>query len=127
MFNKFLKLLKKDKEDNKDKIKGLGKGLRPSPRDDRDLALSGTIPEIKRYPKEKPCPFDLRIHNQGVNPSCVGHSTSTIKEGMERKERVKIDFDGEWLYKECKKIDDFDGDGTYLRTALKVLKNKGVK
>lgn len=118
MFNFFKK---------KTDVTNFGKGLFPSPQDNNDYALSSQMPQVKRIPPEKPFPFDLYVHDQGNNPSCVGHSTSTVKEGMERKERVTKIFDGEWLYDECKKIDDYDGDGTYLRVALKVLKNKGLK
>ena len=89
MFN-FIKNFFKD---NSEEVKKAGKGLHPSPRDDRDLALSSNIPDIKRYPKEKPCPFDLRIHNQGVNPSCVGHASSAVKEGMETILKYADSFD----------------------------------
>ena len=80
------------KDDNLDNIKVTGKGLKPSPRDDRDVALSNQMPLIKRYPKEKPCPFDLRVHNQGFSPSCVGHATSALKESEELKERNEVSF-----------------------------------
>lgn len=120
MFNWF-------KKDNTEEVSKAGKGLKPSPLDKRDRVLSSQMPPIKRIPPKKPIPFDLFMHDQGLNPSCVGHSSSTIKEGNELKEKTHRVFDGEWLYKECKKIDGFDGAGTYLRTALKVLKNKGVK
>ncbi len=109
-------------------IKLVGKGLKPSPSDFRDYVLSSHIPQVKRYPKEKPCPFDLKINNQWFSPSCVGHSCSTIKEGSERLERVHKEFDGEWIYLEAKKIDGIpDFSGTYLRTGLKVLKDVGAK
>ena len=39
-------------------------GLIPSPIDTRDLLSSQFIPEIKRYPREYPEPFDLPILDQ---------------------------------------------------------------
>lgn len=103
-------------------------GLIPSPKDNRDYALSNYIPSVKRYPKEKPLPFDLFIHNQMIMPSCVGMTCATVKEGNERMERVHRVFDGNWLYHECKKIDGIPNTkGTYLRTGLKILKDLGAK
>lgn len=105
---------------------GTTNDLLPSPTDNRDHALSSYMPSVKRYPKEKPCPFDLKVHNQLFSPSCVGWSCSAIKEGNERLEKEKIIFDGEWIYDECKKIDGYDGPGTYFRTGLSVLKDTGA-
>lgn len=103
-------------------------GLLPSPPDDRDYLLSGVMPDIKRYPEEMPRAFDLTITNQGSSPSCVGHSGATIKQYLELRERNAVEPDGEWLYKECKKIDGMpDVKGTYFRAVLKVLRDTGCK
>ena len=109
------------------KEKTLYTGLIPSPRDDRDYILSSSMPTVKRYPKEKPLPFDLDIHDQTIIPSCVGMSCAAIKEGSERLEKVDKVFDGHWIYYKCKEIDNYSGKGTYLRTGFKVLKDTGAK
>jgi len=102
--------------------------LIPSPKDDRDYALSSVSPIIQRYPEVCPAPFDSTISNQGNIPSCVGHSLSGIKQYLELKEKISKDFDGDWLYYECKKIDGYpDLRGTYLRVGLEVLRKTGVK
>ncbi len=103
-------------------------GLIESPRDDRDLLSSQIIPDIQRYPEEMPCPFDLSISHQKQEPSCVGHSLATIKQYNELKEKAFKVFDGDWIYKEAKKIDGMPNfQGTYLRSGLSILKNVGAK
>ena len=103
-------------------------GLIESPPDSRDRLLSGIMPEIKRYPESIPRPFDLTIFNQGSSPSCVGWSGAATKQYLEMREREFTLPDGEWLYKECKKIDGMPNvKGTFFRAVLSVLKNVGCK
>ena len=119
-----LSIFKRD--DNK--IEQKGKGLIPSPSDPRDYALSSVSPIIQRYPESVPTPFDLTTSNQESNPSCVGHTAAGIKQYFELREKISKTFDGEWIYKECKKIDGIPNfPGTYLRTGLEVLKKIGAK
>ena len=109
------------------KIENIGKGLIPSKYDERDFALSSVMPDIIRYPEVCPAPFDLEITNQGSNPSCVAHAIAGIKQEKELREKISVSFDAEWFYKECKKIDNYPGNGTYLRVAMKLLADKGIK
>lgn len=103
-------------------------GLIPSPEDRRDLLSSDFIPEIKRYPEVMPCPYDLTISNQLQEPSCVGFSLAKVKQYNELKERTFKVFDGNWIYREAKKIDGMpNSQGTFLRSGLQVLKNTGAK
>jgi len=103
-------------------------GLIASPYDKRDILTAEIIPEIKRIPKECPCPFDLSILNQNGFPHCVGYSGAGIKQYLEAKEKIWKIYDGSWLYRECKKIDGMpDLDGTYFRILLKVLQKIGAK
>ena len=103
-------------------------GLIPSPPDPRDLLTSQIIPEIKRYPKECPQPFDLKVLDQGNTPKCVAFSGATLKSYLEKKERKEVEFDPHWLYKKCKEIDGHpELRGTYLRALLKVLQKFGAK
>jgi len=103
-------------------------GLVPSPPDERDIALSSITPEIQRYPEEFPPIFDLTISNQGSVPSCVGHACATIKQAQEFRERENVFFNGDEIYRECKKIDGIPNvNGTYLRTGMKVLQKIGAK
>ena len=104
-------------------------GAIESPEDRRDIMLASIQSkiELRKLPEEYIIPFKLRISAQGSKPHCVGYASATMKEDRERREQHAINFDGDWIYNECKKIDGYSGKGTYLRTALKILKNKGAK
>lgn len=98
-----------------------------SPFDSRDLPL-GVIQELVPIPSEYSTPYKLKVTNQKTTPYCVGHAGALLKAEKERREQNFIDFDPDWLYAECKKIDGMpDVEGTYFRAALKVLKDKGAK
>jgi len=102
--------------------------LIPSPKDERDYALSSISPDIVRYPEECPPPFDLTISNQLIFPSCVGHTCATVKQEKELREKYPVTFDGNWIYFECKKIDGHPNmPGTYFRAGMQVLKDVGAK
>jgi len=103
-------------------------GCVPSPTDRRDILLSEIYPLPVRIAPEMPPPFDLDVLDQNGFPYCVGYAGAGMKQEKELRERRRITFDGDWLYQECKKIDGIpDEEGTYLRTVLKVLKDKGAK
>lgn len=102
-------------------------GLIKSPQDKRDVLTSKISPEVKRYPKEYPMPFDLTVLDQKSTPHCVGFACAGLKQDKELREKVSKIFDGHWIYKECKKIDNYDGDGTFLRAGMKVLQKTGAK
>ena len=104
-------------------------GAIESPVDNRDIALSLVQPqiELRELPEAYLIPYNLRISDQNGFPHCVGYSSATMKEEKERREKLPVDFDGDWIYNECKKIDGYSGKGTYLRVAMKVLKNIGAK
>ena len=107
---------------------GLTGSLVPSPPDERDYALSSMSPVIQRYPEVCPRPFDLTISNQMQVPSCVGHSVAGMKQYVELQEKISRNFDGNWLYYECKKVDNMPYiAGTYLRTGLDVVRKIGIK
>lgn len=104
-------------------------GALESPRDDKDYMLSGmqTPIEFRELPETYMIPYKLRISYQNGFPYCGGYAGATLKEEKERREHYPIDFDGDWLYKEAKKIDGYDGAGTYFRCILKVLQKTGAK
>jgi hypothetical protein len=69
------------------------------------------------------------VYNQGSHPACVGFSCAGVKSDEEYlQHRGSFLFDGLWLYNECKKIDGMPGvDGTYLRFAMQILQQQGMR
>jgi peptidoglycan hydrolase-like protein with peptidoglycan-binding domain len=104
-------------------------GAVPSPFDIRDIPLSAvqTPIELRELPENYIIPYKLRISDQNGYPHCVGYSAATLKEEKERREQLSVDFDGDWIYRKCKEIDGYNGPGTYLRIAMKVLQKDGAK
>jgi hypothetical protein len=106
-----------------------GTGAIASPTDPRDFALS--IP---------PAPAALPYHyaavemppvlNQHATPTCVGHSSVTVKAWEERQDPSWARFlalDPLWLYWRCKATDGAPHvEGTYPRAALAVLAKEGA-
>ena len=111
-------------------IKKFTTGCVKSKIDRRDVLLSqvqAPIP-LRELPDNYIIPYQLTILDQNSYPACVGFSSASLKAEKERREQNLIDFDGLWLYQECKKIDRAPNqDGTNLRAAMKVLKKIGAK
>jgi len=104
-------------------------GLIPSPEDKRDISLEQMQPkiELRELPEEFIIPYKLKILYQNGYPACVGFSSAVMKAEKERREQKAIDFDGLWIYKKCKEIDNWSGGGTFLRIAMKILQKVGAK
>src|SRR6185436_5575845 len=100
----------------------------PSLTDHRDIPAEAVIENILG---ENPIPdqFDLgktTQKNQGQKPKCVGCSSCSVKEGKEKEEGNLMEFDDDWMYEQCKLVDGFPSlDGTFLRTAMLIMKNIG--
>jgi len=106
--------------------------LIPSPIDLRDVKASDVLGAVSTAENPTPesisCPYVLTQKDQGVLPICVGESGATMNEYEKRRQGLAIEFDAQYLYDECKKIDGIpDVKGTYFRAVLSVLKNKGAK
>jgi hypothetical protein len=69
------------------------------------------------------------VYNQGSHPACVGYSCAGVKTDEEFIQHKNIyTFDGLWLYNACKKIDGIpDVGGTYLRFAMQILQQHGMR
>jgi hypothetical protein len=73
-------------------------------------------------------PYNLKVLNQNGYPACVGFACANMKAEKERREQNLIDFDGKWIYDECKKVDGMPNvEGTFFRIGMKILKEKGAK
>ena len=103
-------------------------GAIKSPIDRRDVLMSEIYPLPVRIAPELPPPFDLDILDQNGFPHCVGYAGAGLKQEKELRERISKVFDGDWIYKKCKKIDGIPNmAGTYLRIVLKILQKQGAK
>ena len=105
-------------------------GCTPSPLDTRDIKLSQvqTAIPLRDLPESYTIPYQLLVLNQNGFPACVGFSCASLKAEKERREQNLMDFDGKWIYDECKKVDELPNvKGTFLRLGLKILKDKGAK
>jgi hypothetical protein len=60
------------------------------------------------------------FYDQGEEGACVGFGCSRMQTLNNR-----MRYDGQWLYRECKKRDGLAGDGTFVRTGLEVLRDEG--
>jgi hypothetical protein len=101
-------------------------GAVPSPFDVRDRKIAELeLPESEEYPATFfSGPVPPVLHQQGG--TCVGHSSTTMRAQQEKKQKgVWFDLDPYALYDACKAIDGIPGEGTYVRSAMSVLKNKG--
>jgi C1A family cysteine protease len=137
--NKKLKLIStKDKAINK-----FVTNYRRDPRDLRDYRFKSIIPILKEsidLPTKVDHTKDMSpVKDQGKLGSCVGFAVTAMKEFQEKKEheeeikkgkrgRPKIyNYSEAWVYWNAKKIDPWPGEeGTSIRYAMNVLKNKGV-
>jgi len=105
-----------------------GTGLIKSPTDYRDIPLSAIKKEFAPKPDKYKIPYILTVSNQGNSPYCVGYVCAILKEFLERREGNNIKFDGDWIYRKCKEIDEIPNfRGTYYRAGLKVLQKFGAK
>lgn len=103
-------------------------GLLKDPADERDLLWRAVVaPQPVSVPKSFKLGSLGPVLDQGQEPMCVAFSSATLKMHQEFKEHKKYySFDPVWLYSECKKIDGIPHiDGTYLRTALKIINERG--
>lgn len=109
---------------------GVAFGAVPSPRDDRDFLYRCIKPSLGVLPARFILP-EWPVNDQGKLGTCVGQAASAgeeYDEAMERKKAVgSLKVSPEYIYAECKQIDGIpDKPGTYGRTAMKVLVDRGA-
>jgi len=109
----------------------LSLGLIPSPPDERDYLLSSFLPPLKvDLPEEWLYwqTWQTPVKYQAGLGSCVGFAVSGQKESFDHKEfGVPVDLSEQFLYGKCKEIDGMPNEeGTFIRAAMKVLKDYGV-
>lgn len=103
-------------------------GYIEDPEDTRDILLGNYLIPQKLPPVIDWDDWSLPVKDQGKTSSCVGQSSTAMKEIQEKLEHNKaIQFDGFSLYDACKKIDGIPNQqGTYIRIAMKILQETGI-
>lgn len=113
-----------------DNNKQLGTGLlEPLYEDPRNIPLSAAEEPIGADDLPESHMTDtgfLGVNDQGSTGSCVGQSTSKMKEYQEYiEDNVNYAFSPRYVYALCKKIDGYNGWGTFLKTGLSVANTYG--
>jgi hypothetical protein len=106
-------------------------GLVPSPKDNRDYILASFLPPLEiSLPEEwlEWLKWQTLVKYQAQLGSCVAFSSGGQKEGYDYKELgAAPDLSEQFLFGKCKEIDGMPNvPGTYIRAAMKVLKDFGV-
>ena len=97
--------------------------------DGRDHLMRAYLPVIKIPAKIDYTPQSSPVRDQGDEGTCVSFASSSgMKEYQEFIDYQKfIELSPRFVYSECKKIDGMpEEEGTTVRAAMRVLKNKGV-
>lgn len=101
-------------------------GRVPGPEDPRDkeypfsLALPARA-SLRTYRYWYPGPLEL---DQGSEPACVGYTGANWLQSSPTRTKVSH-ATGLELYRACKAIDGYAGDGTWDRVLMKVLQERG--
>ncbi len=66
------------------------------------------------------------VRNQQGRGTCVAHASAAAREYLLGPESTAGDLSEQFLYWACKQRDGFPGEGTYIKTAMAVLEDKGV-
>ena len=97
--------------------------------DGRDYLMRAYLPPVKLPGKIDYTPKISPVRDQGDEGTCVGFATAAgMKEYQEKIDYGKLVLlSPRFVYSECKKIDGMpEAEGTTIRTAMQVLKTKGV-
>ncbi len=94
----------------------------PSPTDERDYPAAAVLARVPRLPKSVRLDEEITIRDQGFWGTCVGKAGAEL---MSAKFKQKLST--LCLYVRCKQLDGIPHiQGTYGRTAMKVMQKDGV-
>ena len=94
----------------------------PSPPDERDYPAAVILAKVPRLPQSVRCDHKINIRNQGFFGTCVGKAGAELMSAILGKKLSSL-----FLYTRCKQLDGIPNEqGTYVRTALKVMQKEGV-
>lgn len=97
-------------------------GVLPSPPDDRDFPAAAILAKVPRLPQSVRWDHKINIRDQSVFGSCVGKAGAELMSAILGKKLSSL-----FLYTRCKQLDGIPNEeGTYVRTALKIMQKEGV-
>ncbi len=104
----------------------------PSEIEEQDRLVSGEVSLQIARPEVCPAPFDLTDINQFLKAAtyyaCVGCAGAGLRQTASRLQDVSEEYDYQWNYEQCKKIDGYPNlNGTSLKAMMQVAKNIGFK
>lgn len=96
-------------------------------KDLRDIPVSAFQPMVESLPTKYETDISMfPVLNQGMIGSCVGHAHSLVHAYHEYKESgKKKNFSPRWLYALSKRIDGYNGEGTYPRVTADIMTKNG--
>ncbi|HOO77421.1 MAG TPA: C1 family peptidase [bacterium] len=106
-----------------------GLGCLKDPDDRRDIPVSLVLPRLAAPEEIDYASRMSPVRDQGEEGTCVGFAAVVgVKEYQEKKEHgTLIELSPRYLYAACKREDGIPHqEGTYPRTAMKILSEKGV-
>lgn len=102
-------------------------GLISSPKDDRDFKYSEVRSSLMRQTLPQAyVTVCTPVRDQGEAGTCVGMASAACQESDAMLNGTTEHLSPLFVYRECKRIDGINQEGTYLRTAMKVLQDKGI-
>lgn len=106
-------------------MKGLG--FVSDPADERDLVWRAAFAAPIAYPAKHIIGVRGPVLDQGEANECVTFSSASMHMNLQWREHRKFyAYAPHELYERCKEIDNYAGDGTYIRAAMKVMLNRGI-
>lgn len=101
-------------------------GRVPSPADPRDA----DYPFAKALPPVAPPTYRYWVPNarldQRATPNCVGYASAHLISGSPVRVHGMTNAHGDALYRLCKEVDGYPGDGTWVRVAASVMRRDGL-
>lgn len=102
-----------------------GLGRAPSPSDSRDYPMQNVLRSASTIVRGWRYWTPLAELDQNGHPFCVAYASTHLRSGSPVRVHDLTEGDANNLYWQCKEIDGYPGDGTWVRIAAKVMRDVG--
>lgn len=103
---------------------GLGRVPQPVDEQDKMFPLSRAMSAATITRTYKYWPSLARLDQNGF-PHCVGYSCTHLRSGSPVRIAGLQNSDADRLYFDCKAVDGYPGDGTWVRVAAQIMREQG--